>query len=1022
MSLLTLPTPIRTQMRPNHNNPREASKPPKDQPSLNTSSSVALPAPEAGSDASNAGTSTASTPAPAYDEDGYESANDPADLGTDLAASKQPMVRTAATPVEPIHGGPLALPETVPCAESRPIASPRHAAVEGKVPIPIDADSSAPAPLQGVFNADSHTLGASPGQQAKDELSECPTKVFSEPISQDIKESQAEKMALDTSVIDGPPTPAPTPSKSYLPGEVTFEGEVKDPLGGASTHFQVATTYSSSSLAAQSPRSCQSNNTSDDRDIEQSTDIDLRSAADPAAVANPLSLGQALRNGGLSNEMAISMVEGHATAVTLDELKAVSELNGTPVGHVVSVNADDGDGRFRSILPGQQLPPMKLKSELRTIAEKLTEEKPRMGVGSDQSLLPSQIVIGTIVMSRPESMSSPSGVTASKDSASSPTDLATSAADEDIASSMAALAIAPSNVPAPAAKLKRAFDISNPYADTEEEPVTKRQKLVSLESAVVRSTGMDCSAVEPRISEATADGAAGLHKLGDATDPYEPPARSNAGFDSQDEEASALVYGPITEPPMDAQLPIDNSATATTSTSHEETSFNASANAPPLSSGVMMHGDNVAGATWEFGQTPGPVERSVLEEARRRAKQEREAGETTSPPKAVLPGSKGPYVQCKDTDVQEHVTTASPSPPPESFTSPPNLDAEPRGPGWPSMPLESLESSLESAEASVLKPKVNEEEPVHQQAVDEMFEAEVNKSEESDELSDVDEEVIASYSNTADEPVDEVVVKTEDSPGPAHDAHASDGLVAASEFRDDCPTDATVPTAPYRSVLHRELDLGWGRPSTRSQSRSDENASASSSQADDLDTTPILIIKKEVTPASDMATEARATGIAKGLKRHQTPIAATTKKTTPKPEATPKTRATRKPKDAPKAMPNVTSQLTTSSKATSKPFVGSKTRTASRKRTTSNSEPIPNTPKKTTKHNATPKPTPTPNATPEPSAPAPAPSPSPVLSPALGKRKTRHSLALEEERRKAADQIVEKEKNISKRLRSQHTD
>ena len=43
-----------------------------------TSSSVALPAPEAGSDASNAGTSTASTPAPAYDEDGYESANDPA--------------------------------------------------------------------------------------------------------------------------------------------------------------------------------------------------------------------------------------------------------------------------------------------------------------------------------------------------------------------------------------------------------------------------------------------------------------------------------------------------------------------------------------------------------------------------------------------------------------------------------------------------------------------------------------------------------------------------------------------------------------------------------------------------------------------------------------------------------------------------------------------------------------------------------------------------------------------------------
>ena len=954
------------------------------------------------------------------------------DLGTNLAASKQSMVRTAATSVEPIHGGPLPLSETVPCAESRPIESPRHAAVKGKVPIPIQADSSAPAPLQRVFNAESHPLGASSGQQAKDELSECSTKVYSEPIPQGDKESPPEKMALDTSVIIGPPTPAPTPSESYLPGEVNFDGEVKDPLDGVSDHFQVTTTDSSSSLAAQSPETCQPNNTSDDCDIEQSTDTIANSSSLASAGDVPAQSyvsRRALRDGGPSNEMAISIVDSYATAVTLDGWKAVSELNGTPVNHVVSVNADDGDGRFHSIFPSQQRPPMKLKSELVTILEKFMEEKPRMGVGFYQSLLPSQIVIDTMVLSSPESMSSPSGVSATRYLASSPTYLATSAADEDIALSMAALAIAPSSIPAPAAKLKRAFDVSNPYADTEEGPVTKRQKLVSLESAVVKSTGMDCSAVEPRISEATADGAAGLHKLGDATDPYEPPARSNAGFDSQDEEASALVYGPIAGPPMDAQLPIDNSATATTSTSHEETSFNASANAPPLNSGVTMHGDNVAGATWEFGQTPGPVGRSVLEEARRRDKHDREAGEINSPSNTVLPGFKGPYVQNRDTDVQEHVTTASPSPRPESSTSPPNLDAEPRGPGWPSKPLETPESSFGSTQARVLEPKVIEEEPVYQQVLEEMFEAEVNKSEESDELSDVDEEVIASYSNTADE----VIVKIEDSPGP-DDAHASDGLVAASELDDDCPTDAnivaTAPTAPYRSVLHRELDLGWGRPSTRSQSRSDENASASSSsQADALDTVPVLIIKKEVTPASDIATEARPTGIAKGPKRHQTPIAATTKKTTTKPNATPKTRATPNPEDAPKAMPDVTAKLAASSKATSKPFVGSNTAIASRKRPTSEPDPIPNTPKKTTKLKATPKPTPTPSATPEPSAPSPAsapvPSPSPVPVPAPApvlKRKTRHSSALEEERRKAADQIVEKEKNISKRLRSQHTD
>ncbi|KZM24402.1 hypothetical protein ST47_g4456 [Ascochyta rabiei] len=382
--------------------------------------------------------------------------------------------------------------------------------------------------------------------------------------------------------------------------------------------------------------------------------------------------------------------------------------------------------------------------------------------------------------------------------------------------------------------LKWPFACVEPVVDVTEGPATKKRKLSpSIESAVEKSPGAnDVVGEDHGALEAPEQSLAKEMVVEEAREREE----DSTVLDSQNKAVmqldSAVICTQATNSVRtDAEAQVDSIATLGANMPTEEASANPADPVAPLMAALS----------------------NSAEEGVKRYKERNAESHERRLNSDVLPWFTGPCVQTTDVDMREHITSVSLSPPPELSISAPNSISKPREPGINFKPLQPATDQEPITRTEALDSKARRhdlDEAIQEQLACEMDIGKSNKPSEADEESSSKSAIPAA-----------VAVKTEE-------ARAIQDTVAAPNASTPAPqTQAVSATAPppqitdpqTRPVLLRELDLGYGRRMTRSQTHSTEEASSTRSKRRHDEPNPVAEAA-DVVETSDAARKDRIAG------------------------------------------------------------------------------------------------------------------------------------------------------------------
>ncbi|KAJ4333993.1 hypothetical protein N0V95_009294, partial [Ascochyta clinopodiicola] len=389
--------------------------------------------------------------------------------------------------------------------------------------------------------------------------------------------------------------------------------------------------------------------------------------------------------------------------------------------------------------------------------------------------------------------------------------------------------------------LKRPFACEYPVVDLTEGPATKKQRSCStVEPAVDESPGAEDVADADQSALEAVDQSLVEPMVVDETRERE---QNSTILDAQDKTIGELTSAVIRTEAMnsvgaDAEKQVHDIATLGANTPTKEASVGPADSLPSLTAVVE---NSIEGEVEHYKQ---------------RSPETHDGHLTSDAPSHFT----GPYIQITDVEMRERITTVSPSPPPELSISSPTSTPKPRGPRIKFRPLKPVADQEQIARTEDLDSEAcsdDSDEAIQKQLAYEMAMVKPNKLSEADEAS-------STPALLADQPTIAVAVRTDNTPDPQDLITAPNASTPAPETQaTSAPSSPPQTTDPQTSPLLRELDLGYGRRTTRSQAHSTEQRSSPHSEQRHDELTGVAGVLESTEAAGKGGREGEVSGDAK---------------------------------------------------------------------------------------------------------------------------------------------------------------